>query len=100
MLTEMLAGVRSAGLMCRHAGELRDLSEPRAIRETCLAKYVASRMCAEVASNAVQIHGALGCGAGHAAQRHYRDAKIMEIIEGSTQIQQDLIAGLAYDGID
>jgi alkylation response protein AidB-like acyl-CoA dehydrogenase len=97
LLTDLLAGVRYSGLLCMHAGRLRDLGESDALRETCLAKYVSARMCAEAASNAVQIHGAAGCISAHAAQRHYRDAKIMEIIEGSTQIQQDLIARLAYD---
>ena len=44
------------------------------------------------ASDAVQIHGANGCGADYPVQRYYRDAKIMEIIEGSSQILEINIA--------
>ncbi|MFD7513007.1 acyl-CoA dehydrogenase family protein, partial [Streptomyces sp. NPDC059853] len=43
-------------------------------------------------TDAVQIHGAVGCSDGHPANRLFRDAKIMEIIEGSSQIQEILIA--------
>src|SRR6185437_26155 len=92
MLTDLMAGERCSGLLCMHAGTLRDRGEPEALRETCLAKYVSARTCAQAASSTVQIHGAAGCGPAHTAQRLYRDAKIMEIIEGTTQIQQDLIA--------
>ena len=97
MLSDMVAGVRAASLVCLHAARLRDRDDSAALLETCVAKYVASRTCARIAADTVQIHGAAGCAAGHEAERWYRDAKIMEIIEGSTQIHQTLIARLAYD---
>jgi glutaryl-CoA dehydrogenase (non-decarboxylating) len=97
ILSGMVVGVRSTALMCMHAGRLRDLEHPHSLWETCAAKYAASTMCAGIASDTVQLHGAIGCSAGHSAQRCYRDAKIMEIIEGSTQIQQLLIARLRHD---
>jgi alkylation response protein AidB-like acyl-CoA dehydrogenase len=54
-------------------------------------------MAARAATDAVQIHGASGCGPGAAPQRYYRDAKVMEIIEGSSQIQQITIAKHAFE---
>ena len=44
----------------------------------------------------MQIHGANGCGPDHPVARFYRDAKVMEIIEGSTEIQRMTIAAEAY----
>lgn len=98
MMTEMLTSARAARLLCYHAGYLKDVGDPGSIMETSVAKYFASRAAAAAASEAVQIHGAAGCAEGHPAQRFYRDAKVMEIIEGSTQIQQIAIAKLgAFD---
>jgi glutaryl-CoA dehydrogenase (non-decarboxylating) len=95
MLTEMITNVRAARLLCYQAGYLKDVCDPRAITETSIAKYFASRMAFKAASDAVQIHGANGCSGEHSVQRYFRDAKIMEIIEGSTQIQQINIAKYA-----
>jgi alkylation response protein AidB-like acyl-CoA dehydrogenase len=50
----------------------------------------------KAAMDAVQIHGAAGCSREHSVQRYLRDAKIMEIIEGTNQIQQITIAGFGY----
>jgi alkylation response protein AidB-like acyl-CoA dehydrogenase len=52
------------------------------------------------AQDAVQVHGANGCGDDYPVARYLRDAKIMEIIEGSTQIQQILIAGHARADVE
>jgi alkylation response protein AidB-like acyl-CoA dehydrogenase len=95
LLTESFAGLEAARLICLEAARLRDASDPKAGEETFLAKYVASTWAARAASAAVQIHGALGCSAGHAVERFYRDAKVMEIIEGSTEIQQIVLGGFA-----
>jgi alkylation response protein AidB-like acyl-CoA dehydrogenase len=100
MLSDMVTNVRAASLVCLHAAKLRDREDPSAMRETCVAKYFASRACTRVAADTVQIHGAAGCAGGHEAERCYRDAKIMEIIEGSTQIHQTLIARLARDAME
>lgn len=88
MLTDMIVQVRAARLMCYRAGYLRDLNDPGAFMETMAAKYFASTVAAKVAADAVQIHGANGCSEGFPVSRYFRDAKVMEIIEGSTQIQQ------------
>jgi alkylation response protein AidB-like acyl-CoA dehydrogenase len=92
MLTDMLADVRAARLLCYQAGYLRETGDPGAVQATLVAKYFASRMANRVASDAVQIHGALGVSGQKPVERHFRDARIMEIIEGSTEIQQLTIA--------
>ncbi|GAQ51133.1 acyl-CoA dehydrogenase family protein [Streptomyces acidiscabies] len=96
MLTQMVTDVSAARLLCRQAGELKDRQDPQTIMATWIAKYFASTAAARAASDAVQIHGAVGCSPDHPVQRYYRDAKVMEIIEGSTQIQQIKIAEEAY----
>ncbi|WP_333768942.1 acyl-CoA dehydrogenase family protein [Streptomyces sp. IBSBF 2435] len=96
LLTQMVTDVSAARLLCRQAGELKDRQDPQTIMATWIAKYFASTAATRAASDAVQLHGAAGCSPGHPAQRYYRDAKIMEIIEGSTQIQQIQIAEEAY----
>lgn len=92
MITEMIANVKAARLLCYQAGWLRDAGDSRAIMETSIAKYFAARMATRSASDAVQIHGANGCSNDYPVERCLRDAKIMEIIEGSTQMQQITIA--------
>jgi amino acid adenylation domain-containing protein len=56
-----------------------------------MAKYFASRAAVSAACDAVQIMGAAGCHGSSPVSRFYRDAKIMEIIEGTTQIHEDLL---------
>ena len=70
--------------------------DPTLIMETSIAKYFASRVAVKVAADAVQIHGANGCSDRYPVQRYLRDAKIMEIIEGSNQMQQIIIAKYGY----
>ena len=94
MLSDMVVTVAAARLLCRDAGASRVQGAPDAVRRTLMAKYLASTTAFRVASDAVQIHGASGCGPGAPAQRFLRDAKILEIIEGTTQIQQIQIAQL------
>ena len=95
MLSEMTASTRAARLLCLHAARLRQARHSDSIAETSLAKHVAARTAMQVAHDAVQIHGALGCSADSAVERHFRDAKIMEIIEGSNEMHQLHIADLA-----
>ncbi|HMG05957.1 MAG TPA: acyl-CoA dehydrogenase family protein [Chthoniobacterales bacterium] len=95
MLTDMIVLVESSRLLCLQAGWLRDRKDPDAIRHTLMAKYFASTHALKIASDAVQLHGASGCSAESSVERHWRDAKIQEIIEGTTQIQQIQIAKLS-----
>jgi glutaryl-CoA dehydrogenase (non-decarboxylating) len=93
-LTEMITNTRAARLLCYRAGYLREVGEPAATAETMVAKYFASKVAVRTANDAVQLHGANGLTDRYPVARYLRDAKVMEIIEGSTQIQQMAIANL------
>jgi glutaryl-CoA dehydrogenase (non-decarboxylating) len=88
LLADMITQVRAARLLCLRAGYLRDLGDPGASAETMVAKYFASTLASRAANDAVQIHGANGMSEEYPVARYLRDSKVMEIIEGSTQIQQ------------
>jgi glutaryl-CoA dehydrogenase (non-decarboxylating) len=96
MIADMLVHTEAARLLCYRAGHSMDKGDPDFIMEVLLAKYLASTMANRVANDAVQIHGALGCSSQHPVQRYLRDARIMEIIEGTTQIHQIKIAEYGY----
>ena len=96
MISDMLTNTQAARLLCYNAGYLKDVGAPNTIMETWIAKYFASTTAAKSASDAVQIHGANGCSSDYPVQRYWRDTKVMEIIEGSSQIQQITIAGYGY----
>jgi alkylation response protein AidB-like acyl-CoA dehydrogenase len=92
MITDMATGAAAARALCHEAAALRDARDRTAVRATWMAKYFASTQAFRAAADAVQIHGASGCAEDHPAQRMLRDAKVMEIIEGTTQLQQNVIA--------
>jgi alkylation response protein AidB-like acyl-CoA dehydrogenase len=94
LLTRMIVGVQSARLLCWRAGHARAERLDSASYEAMIAKYHASTVLNEVADHALQIHGANGCGSEYPIQRYLRDARIMEIIEGSTQMLEIMIAKL------
>jgi alkylation response protein AidB-like acyl-CoA dehydrogenase len=91
-LANMVTDVRAARLLCLEAGRLRDTRDGEAIQGTLIAKYFASRMANRVAGDAVQIHGAKGLSDTWPIERHFRDARLMTIIEGSSEMQQIMIA--------
>lgn len=99
-VANMVTGVKAARLVCYNAGWLREQKSPSAIIQTSMAKYFASKVANEAAAEAVQIHGANGCHDEFNVARYYRDAKVMEIIEGSSEIQQLLISKYAFTEVD
>ncbi|MGH3245950.1 MAG: acyl-CoA dehydrogenase family protein [Trebonia sp.] len=92
LITKMAVDAQAARLLCEHAGRLKDAGDPATLAATCHAKYFASTAAMRAASDAVQIQGASGCAPDADVARYFRDAKVMEIIEGSTQILEMLIA--------
>ncbi|MHC5744968.1 MAG: acyl-CoA dehydrogenase family protein [Nostoc sp.] len=96
MITQMITKVKAARLLCYQAGYLKDINDPNSIMETAIAKYFASTVATKIANDAVQIHGGNGCSSEYPVERYLRDSKIMEIIEGSTQIQEITIAESGY----
>jgi alkylation response protein AidB-like acyl-CoA dehydrogenase len=95
-VSNMVTDVVAARLLLERAARLKDTGHPETIMATWIAKYFASVAAARHASEAVQIHGANGCGPHYPVARLYRDAKVMEIIEASTELQQLTIADSAY----
>jgi alkylation response protein AidB-like acyl-CoA dehydrogenase len=95
-LSDMVTDTRAARLLYEAAGRLKDQGDPDTLMATWVAKYFASTAAARHAAEAVQVHGAVGCSPGHLVERLYRDAKVMEIIEGSNEIQRITIAADAY----
>ncbi|MEO0134702.1 MAG: acyl-CoA dehydrogenase family protein, partial [candidate division WOR-3 bacterium] len=61
-------------------------------KESSMAKYFASQVAVEATRLAVQIHGGYGYTKDYAVERYYRDAKCMEIYEGTSEIQKIVIA--------
>lgn len=96
MITQMVVETKAARLLCWNAGRLKDAGDPASVTETSIAKYFACKTAAKAARDAVQLHGAVGCTNEHAPERLFRDAKVMEIIEGSNEIQEIMIAQNAY----
>lgn len=96
MISDMISGVQAARLLCLQAGYLKDINDPAEITQTFVAKYFASSLAMKAAADAVQIHGANGCSNDYPVSRYFRDAKIMEIIEGSSQIQQIMISKFGF----
>lgn len=94
-LARLAAAAHAVTLQCRHAGFARDRHDPNAVLLTNLAKYSAAAAAQQAADDAVQIHGALGCHDSLPIERYYRDARIMTIIEGSTEMQEVMIGSQA-----
>ena len=93
MIADAVTKVHAARALCLRAGELRKAGDSGSITETMIAKYFSSKAALEVATDAVQVHGAKGCQSGSTVERLFREAKLLEIIEGTSQIQQVLISG-------
>lgn len=98
MITNMLVNVQAARLLCYQAGSQKEAGDPNTVMSTWSAKYFSSIAASNAAHDAVQIHGANGCSKEYSVQRYLRDTVVMEIIEGSTQIQQITLAKYAYQG--
>jgi alkylation response protein AidB-like acyl-CoA dehydrogenase len=92
MLANALTHTLAARTLCLKAGEKRAAGEIDAVANTLMAKYFSSKTALKVATDAVQIHGGSGCSNDYSAERLFREAKVLEIIEGTSQICQQLIA--------
>ena len=91
MLADSKAEIYAARSMVIDAARRRDEGEDISTEASC-CKLFASEMCGRVADRAVQIHGGSGYIADYAVERFYRDVRLFRIYEGTTQIQQLLIA--------
>ncbi|OMF98441.1 acyl-CoA dehydrogenase family protein [Paenibacillus sp. FSL R7-0337] len=92
LISDAVTKVHAARAICLRAGELASHKDSEAIMETNIAKYFTSKVAMEVAMAAVQVHGGNGCNSKYPVERLFREARILEIIEGSSQIQQEIIS--------
>jgi len=92
MIGDAVTKVHAARALCLRAAELREARDPQAVMETTIAKYFTSKIAVEVANDALQVHGANGISNEYPVSRLYKEAKILEIIEGSSQMQQEMIS--------
>ena len=91
MIADMATEIDAARQLVYRAATLRD-RQLSFVTEAAMAKLLASRVAVESADKAVQIHGGSGYFAPTPVERYYRDAKVTEIYEGTSEIQRLIIA--------
>jgi butyryl-CoA dehydrogenase len=89
-LADMATQVDVARQMVWHAAALRDAGEP-CLKEASMAKLFASEMAERVCSDALQIHGGYGYVTDFPVERIYRDVRVCQIYEGTSDIQRIVI---------
>jgi butyryl-CoA dehydrogenase len=91
LLAEIVTELEAARLLVYQTARLKDRGQPFT-RYAAMAKLKASTVAMRAADSAVQIHGGAGYMTDHPVERYFRDAKLMEIGEGTSQIQKLIIA--------
>ncbi|MFO7619155.1 MAG: acyl-CoA dehydrogenase [Thermoplasmata archaeon] len=91
MLAEMATKVAAARFLVLRASQMSDTGQ-KVSKESAMAKLYASRIAMEVANCALQIHGGYGYTKDYAVERYFREAKITEIYEGTSEVQRMVIA--------
>ena len=97
MLADMATEIDAARLLTWRAATMKD-EGVRHTAESAEAKLFASEMSTRVAHRAIQIHGGYGYSTEFPVERHYRDARITEIYEGTSEIQRIVIAASLLKG--
>ena len=92
MISDMATKLEAARLMVWRAAWLKDQRDGGVSREAAMAKLFASEAAHFIVDKAVQIHGGYGFCRDFDAERHYRDQRITEIYEGTSEIQRLVIA--------
>jgi alkylation response protein AidB-like acyl-CoA dehydrogenase len=92
IIGDAVTKIHAGRALCLRAGQLRKNNDSNAVIETTIAKYFTSKIAMEVAVDAVQVHGGNGCYNKYPVERLFREAKILEIIEGTSQVQQEIIS--------
>src|SRR5690606_1462952 len=86
-LAEMAMRIEAARQLVHHAAALKDAGRP-CLTEAAMAKLYASEMAERVCSDAIQIHGGYGYVSDFPVERIYRDARVCQIYEGTSDIQK------------
>ncbi len=90
-LADMATRIQAARQLVLHAAALKEAGEP-CLSEASMAKLFASEMAERVCSDAIQIHGGYGYMADYPVERIYRDVRICQIYEGTSDVQRMVIA--------
>ena len=97
-LADMATGIHGARLMVHHAAERRSAGKPH-VAEAAMAKLHASELAVRAAKEAIQILGANGYSREYPVERYYRDAKLLEIGEGTSEVQRLVISREALEEV-
>ena len=98
-IADMATRLQSARLLTWHAAKMKDLGL-RHSKESAMAKLAASEAAMWITTKAIQVHGGYGYTKDYAVERHFRDAKITEIYEGTSEIQRLVIADQEFAHLD
>ncbi len=90
-LADMATEIQAARQLVLHAAALKEAGRP-CLQEASMAKLYASEMAERVCSAAIQVHGGYGYLADYPVERIYRDARICQIYEGTSEVQRLVIA--------
>lgn len=91
MLADMATHIEASRLLTYQAANLKDKGLPF-VKQSCMAKLFASEAAMMVTTKAVQVHGGYGYVKDYPVERYFRDAKITEIYEGTSEMQRMTIA--------
>jgi len=91
MIADMATEIAAARFLVQRAAWLKDQGRPFAL-ESSMAKLYASEVAMRTTTKAIQIHGGYGCMKDYKVERYFRDAKVIEIYEGTSEIQRLIIA--------
>jgi alkylation response protein AidB-like acyl-CoA dehydrogenase len=91
MLADMTTAIEGARLLTLRAAALKDQGKPFNT-EAAMAKLFAAETAMKVTTDAIQIHGGYGYIREYQVERYFRDAKITQLYEGTSQIQKLVIA--------
>ena len=94
----MSTKIEASRLLVYHASDLKDKGLPYT-KEAAQAKLFASEACMWITTQAIQVLGGNGYTKEYPVERHFRDAKICEIYEGTSEIQRLVIAGNEFKSI-
>ena len=89
-LSEMATQIEAARQLIHHAASLKDAGRP-CLKEAAMAKLFASEMAERVCSDAIQVHGGYGYVSDFPVERIYRDVRVCQIYEGTSEVQKILI---------
>ena len=96
-LADMATQIEAARQLIWHAASLKDAGRP-CLKEAAMAKLFASEMAERVCSDAIQIHGGYGYLADFPVERIYRDVRVCQIYEGTSEVQKILIGRALAQG--